>query len=330
MFYRLAQLHLLSPSEFSPSNNAIYARALQAPLASQSPSQILHLIPRTQSPNQPSSEELVRIIGEAVQRREWDHVTGASPLPLSASRLSPRRTPSGIGIAAVQNQMESQRREVDQTIKTAFDDLAKLMDKVWHLLVRHEEKNIRSIPDAIIISLIPDSTVNSPNSCVLQAKEMVTLANSISKRLRESSEAGASGGSMSDDETTRFKQYLLGLGVEEPVSRDAFKSRTQYYVELARELSRVLLMPIQVYSIACSIQYAVRSRTQNSGGMAILALLRIQLQVLMFHDARRNGVAFSRSSMPIASSVALAASWSVHRTCLTSITFNAIISRIIC
>ena len=87
---------------------------------------------------------------------------------------------------------------------------------------------------------------------------MVTLANSISKRLRESSEAGAGGGSMSDDETARFKQYLLGLGVEEPVSRDAFRSRTQYFAELARELSRVLLQPIQVFRslyTLCNLQF---------------------------------------------------------------------------
>lgn len=82
---------------------------------------------------------------------------------------------------------------------------------------------------------------------------MVTLANAISKRLRESSDAGASGagaggGSMTEDETARFKQYLLGLGVAEPVSRDAFRSSSQYYSELARELSRVLLAPIRVHS----------------------------------------------------------------------------------
>ena len=135
LFYRVAQLHLLPPREFSPSSNAIYARALQAPLASQSPSQLLHLIPRVQSPNQPSADDLVRLIGDAIQRREWDRAADTpSALSLADLKLSPRNTPSSIGIAAVQSQMESQRREVDQTIRTAFDDLTKLMDKVWLLL----------------------------------------------------------------------------------------------------------------------------------------------------------------------------------------------------
>ena len=79
---------------------------------------------------------------------------------------------------------------------------------------------------------------------------MVQLSKSISAKLAKSQSTGggASGAQkeMSEDEERRFKQYLLSLGIADPVTREAHRDKETYYAELAKELSAVLLKPIQV------------------------------------------------------------------------------------
>jgi len=53
-------------------------------------------------------------------------------------------------------------------------------------------------------------------------------------------------GDITEDETVRFKSYLLSLGIDDPVTRNDFRSENQYYKELARQLVDVLEQPITV------------------------------------------------------------------------------------
>jgi len=53
-------------------------------------------------------------------------------------------------------------------------------------------------------------------------------------------------GDITEDETVRFKSYLLSLGIDDPVTRNDFRSQNQYYKELARQLADILEQPITV------------------------------------------------------------------------------------
>jgi ESCRT-II complex subunit VPS36 len=70
------------------------------------------------------------------------------------------------------------------------------------------------------------------------AKDMVSLSKNISQKIREKQ------GDITEDETVRFKSYLLSLGIDDPVTRNDFRNENQYYKELARQLADILEQPI--------------------------------------------------------------------------------------
>ncbi|KAB0796515.1 hypothetical protein PPYR_10576 [Photinus pyralis] len=70
------------------------------------------------------------------------------------------------------------------------------------------------------------------------AKDMVGLSQNISTKIREKQ------GDITEDETVRFKLYLLSLGIDDPVTRDAYKSDNQYYRSLAKQIADILITPI--------------------------------------------------------------------------------------
>lgn len=71
------------------------------------------------------------------------------------------------------------------------------------------------------------------------AKPMVKLAKTISEKIREKQ------GDVTDDETVRFKSYLMSLGISDPVTRDAYGSEQAYYLKLAKEIYEVLQAPMR-------------------------------------------------------------------------------------
>ena len=71
------------------------------------------------------------------------------------------------------------------------------------------------------------------------AKPMVNLANNLSKKIKDKQ------GDVSDDETVIFKSYLMSLGISDPVTRDTHGSGQSYYIQLAKEIAKVLHKPIQ-------------------------------------------------------------------------------------
>ncbi|CAD5218891.1 unnamed protein product [Bursaphelenchus okinawaensis] len=70
-----------------------------------------------------------------------------------------------------------------------------------------------------------------------QAQEMVALSKKITEKLR------AKG--LAEDETVQFKSYLLSLGVEEPVTKEAAGSSSNYFKLLAKEICNVVLDPLR-------------------------------------------------------------------------------------
>lgn len=70
------------------------------------------------------------------------------------------------------------------------------------------------------------------------AKDMVRLSQSISTKIRDRQ------GDITEDETVRFKSYLMSLGIDDPVTKDSYKSNNKYYRDLAKQISDILLGPI--------------------------------------------------------------------------------------
>lgn len=76
------------------------------------------------------------------------------------------------------------------------------------------------------------------NKLMMMAKDMVNLSKSISTKLKEKQ------GDITDDETIKFKSYLLSLGVEDPVTKDAFTSNIEYFEKLAGEIAQIIEKPL--------------------------------------------------------------------------------------
>lgn len=53
-------------------------------------------------------------------------------------------------------------------------------------------------------------------------------------------------GDISEDDTVRFKSYLMSLGIDDPVTRDAFRSDSDYYTGLAQQISDMMVAVLMV------------------------------------------------------------------------------------
>ncbi|XP_017792582.1 PREDICTED: vacuolar protein-sorting-associated protein 36 [Habropoda laboriosa] len=71
------------------------------------------------------------------------------------------------------------------------------------------------------------------------AKDMVSISKTISAKIRERQ------GDITEDETVRFKSYLMSLGIDDPVTRDAYKNSNEYFKQLAKQLANILEEPIK-------------------------------------------------------------------------------------
>lgn len=53
-------------------------------------------------------------------------------------------------------------------------------------------------------------------------------------------------GDISEDDTVRFKSYLMSLGIDDPVTRDTFRSDSDYYMGLAQQISDMMVAVLLV------------------------------------------------------------------------------------
>nr|XP_008166261.1 vacuolar protein-sorting-associated protein 36 isoform X2 [Chrysemys picta bellii] len=72
-----------------------------------------------------------------------------------------------------------------------------------------------------------------------KAKEMVELSKSIANKIKEKQ------GDITEDETIRFKSYLLSMGIANPVTRETHGSGTHYHMQLAKQLAGILQAPLE-------------------------------------------------------------------------------------
>ncbi|CAL8267988.1 unnamed protein product [Merluccius merluccius] len=74
---------------------------------------------------------------------------------------------------------------------------------------------------------------------MVKAKEMVELSRSIANKIKDKQ------GDITEDETIRFKSYLLSMGIANPVTRETHGSGTHYHMQLANQLGDMLLAPLE-------------------------------------------------------------------------------------
>lgn len=99
------------------------------------------------------------------------------------------------------------------------------------------EKNIYEKQKASDISIT--DAFKDLDRLMITAKDMVTLSKNISEKIKEKQ------GSISDDETVRFKSYLLGLGVDDPVTRSSFTDSNAYYTTLCKEIIKIIQVSLE-------------------------------------------------------------------------------------
>uniref|UniRef100_A0A8D3DE58 Vacuolar protein-sorting-associated protein 36 n=1 Tax=Scophthalmus maximus TaxID=52904 RepID=A0A8D3DE58_SCOMX len=107
---------------------------------------------------------------------------------------------------------------------------------------------------------------------MVKAKEMVELSRSIANKIKDKQ------GDITEDETIRFKSYLLSMGIADPVTRETHGSGTHYHLQLAKQLGDMLQAPLELLSPedlvnACkmfeSLKLPLRLRVFDSGVMVV-------------------------------------------------------------
>uniref|UniRef100_A0A665XCJ8 Vacuolar protein-sorting-associated protein 36 n=1 Tax=Echeneis naucrates TaxID=173247 RepID=A0A665XCJ8_ECHNA len=107
---------------------------------------------------------------------------------------------------------------------------------------------------------------------MVKAKEMVELSRSIANKIKDKQ------GDITEDETIRFKSYLLSMGIANPVTRETHGSGTHYHMQLAKQLGDMLQAPLELLSPedlvnACkmfeSLKLPLRLRVFDSGVMVV-------------------------------------------------------------
>lgn len=99
------------------------------------------------------------------------------------------------------------------------------------------EKNIYEKQKASDVSI--SEAFKDLGRLMITAKDMVILSKNISEKIKEKQ------GAISDDETVRFKSYLLGLGVDDPVTRSSFTNSNSYYITLCKEIIKIIQVSLE-------------------------------------------------------------------------------------
>lgn len=102
------------------------------------------------------------------------------------------------------------------------------------------------------------------NKLMSMAKDMVAISKVISAKICERQ------GEISDDETVRFKSYLMSLGIDDPVTRDNVTGENDYFNRLANQICEMLLDPISDMGGMMSLA-DVYCRVNRARGLELLS-----------------------------------------------------------
>lgn len=122
-----------------------------------------------------------------------------------------------------------------ELFKKIVDEKKWSVNKISHQIrtgIGGIEKNINEKQKASDVSIT--DAFKDLDQLMITAKDMVMISKNISEKIKEKQ------GAISDDETIRFKSYLLGLGVDDPVTRSSFADSNLYYTTLCKEIIQII------------------------------------------------------------------------------------------
>eukprot|EP00127_Corallochytrium_limacisporum_P005170 Clim_evm10s200 gene=Clim_evmTU10s200 len=165
---------------------------------------------------------------KAMRKKHWlqaeQHKPGLAPVPSADGGASPRLsameaafkapsiTPTEPGAAA------SQAPRSFTTSRAGIGGIRRNVD-------------MASINQARAV----DTAFSDLDSLMEQAKDMVALADRFAKRLQEPDS------SITDKETSEFKEWMQNLGIDKPVTREAYGNDRSFYQNLSRQLAEFLV-----------------------------------------------------------------------------------------
>ncbi|XP_053600270.1 vacuolar protein-sorting-associated protein 36 isoform X2 [Plodia interpunctella] len=144
-----------------------------------------------------------KALSDAVSAKAWER---QSPLASPVSSTSPYSSPKP-SVAPVNSKIRSGIVGIERSI----------------------EEQHRATDESITVAF-QDLT-----KLMAKAKDMVAISKNISTKIREKQ------GDISEDDTVRFKSYLMSLGIDDPVTRDAFRSDSDYYLGLSQQISDMMV-----------------------------------------------------------------------------------------
>lgn len=199
---------------------------------------------------------------------------GKGPGPLDRSRAAHIKLSGKNGLSvefhsALRETLSARVWEISLTNETVLkspEPLTNVNDRLARIqkrtgiggIERHLEAKAKATDENIALAFQDLSVL------MAMAKDMVGLSKSISGKIREQK------GEISDDETVRFKSYLLSLGIEDPVTRDNFTSNTAYFNSLAQQICEMLLDPIEEHGGMMSLA-DVYCRVNRARGLELLS-----------------------------------------------------------
>uniref|UniRef100_A0A8C9Z8Q8 Vacuolar protein-sorting-associated protein 36 n=1 Tax=Sander lucioperca TaxID=283035 RepID=A0A8C9Z8Q8_SANLU len=166
--------------------------------------------------------EFYRRLTEEMTQKRWENTPVSQPISTGTGSQAGRTR--AVGIVGIERKIEEKRKETDKNISEAFEDLSKplIFYPLYCMIVQTSYLWISNLCQAHILLC-----------------EMVELSRSIANKIKDKQ------GDITEDETIRFKSYLLSMGIANPVTRDTYGSGTHYHMQLAKQLGDMLQAPLE-------------------------------------------------------------------------------------
>ncbi|RXN06838.1 vacuolar -sorting-associated 36 [Labeo rohita] len=208
--------------------------------------------------------EFFRRLTEEMTQKRWENTPVSQPIPTGIGPKAGRTR--AVGIVGIERKLEEKRKETDKNISEAFEDLSKLMEKAKEMvelsksiankikdkqgdITEDEAGRTRAVGIVGIERKLEEKRKETDKNIseafedlsklMEKAKEMVELSKSIANKIKDKQ------GDITEDETIRFKSYLLSMGIANPVTRETHGSGTQYHIQLAKQLGDMLQAPLE-------------------------------------------------------------------------------------
>lgn len=163
---------------------------------------------------------------------------GPGPLDQSTANFIKISGKSGMDpkfVSALQETVAARVWEVDQSPEKKLDASSPPRIKLRTGIVgieRNLQEKQKQTDESISLAF------KDLNKLMTMAKDMVGISKVISARIRERQ------GDISENETVRFKSYLMSLGIDDPVTRDGAQNESEYFRKLAQQITEMMLDPI--------------------------------------------------------------------------------------